>query len=208
MGNKLIIYGAGDTGMQLAHEVNAGKKLRDYQFQGFVDDFKPDSIISFNGFMLWGNSAVLPLLFKKGFNNIVVSLVKNLQDRLEKFSELEKLGFSFPSIVPAGLPKNLRIGKGVYIHDSSEFIGDNQVIEDYAVIGPFALIEGSSYIGKGSILRPYSFLGSHSSLGEASEIGLRSSVLPEVRIGNNCLIGPHVLQHKNLNHGQKNLRHY
>lgn len=208
MKKKLVIYGAGDNGVQLALDIQKGRKLTGYEFTGFVDDHKVGSV---GGMKILGGKESLKELISRGHNNIVVFLLDNPVKRLEVCSSIEKLGFNFPSIYSKDSltdNPNLQIGKGVYIHDTSVFLGYDQKVGDFSVIGPHTTLEGRVSIGKGTVICPYGFVGYQVDIGNACLLGVRSSILPKVNLGDRVTIGPHVLQRKNLENDGKNLRHY
>lgn len=201
---KLAIYGAGDNGVSLALDMQNGLKLRDYSFVGFVDDSKKGKVLDFD---ILGGKEVLEDIFESGITNIAISLTCNPVNRLKMCLELEKRGFHFPSSFPDSIQPTVKIGKGVFIHETSVLLGYDHKISDYVLVGPNAVIEGRTSIGRGTLVRPFAFVGYNSSIGEGVDIGVRASILPNLVIGDNAVIGPHVLQHKNLKSGMKNLRY-
>lgn len=200
---EFVIYGARDIGVLIAHEHSLNKILRDYSFGGFIDDLKQGKV---NGYPIIGNRVDLSRLRKEGVDNIIVTMLDNPVKRLELCLELEKMGFDFPSIYNCNIPEETQIGKGVHMHDSVVLFG-NQKIGDHSTIGPYVLIEGRTNIGKGVFMRPQCFIGYGVQIGDATTINVKASIMPGLRIGKGCVIGPHVLQTKDLEDGQKNLRY-
>jgi len=205
MGKKLVIYGAGDNGGLLAHNHALSKVFRDYELVGFVDDEKKGRV---QEFPILGTGRDLVRLKAEGIDSIAVTLLGDSVRRLELCLELERMGFEFPSIYPQDMPREIQIGKGVYMHDSVALLGYDQRIGDFSIVGPFVVIEGRTNIGRGVILRPYSFVGHCSTIGEATAVGVRASVMPDLTIGRRCVIGPHVLQRRDMKEGERNLRFY
>ncbi|MEK6850656.1 MAG: hypothetical protein AABX85_03725 [Nanoarchaeota archaeon] len=206
MKEKLFIYGAGDNGVRLALDMQDGKKLKNYHFSGFVDDSKSGLVV---GFKVLGAWDVCEELLDRGINNAVVSLLGDPVKRLSKCLELEKMGFNFPSVYSyENVPRTVEKGNGIFIHETSVFLGYDQKIGDYVVIGPNTTIQGRTSIGRGSIVCPHSFLGYNSLVGEACLLGVRSTVLPNLTLGNRVVVGPHVLQHRNLGDDEKSIRPY
>jgi len=204
MKKPLIIYGAGDNGVRLALDIFEGRKLTEYIVCGFVDDGKRGKVL---GFDIVGGREHLDELLRKGIGNVVVSLVGNPVARLERCEELKRKGFKFPSVYGTNVPSSARVGEGVFVHETSAFLGYDQDVADYAVIGPNTTIEGRTLIGRGTIVCPHAFVGYSSSTGEACLLGIRSTLMPNLSIGDKSILGHHVLQHKNLASGEKNLRY-
>ena len=187
---KLVIYGAGDNAQKITYEHQQGKRLNEFELVGFVDDFKKEEIL---GFPILGDYSFFSELKDKGINNVLVSLLKNPRLRLKRCLELESLGFNFPNLLGNNVPELAKIGKGVYVDNTAVFMGLNQNIEDFSVIGPHTTIEGGTNIRRGCILCPYVFLGYNSEIGEASVIYPRSTILPNIKLKENSIIKPHSL---------------
>lgn len=192
---KVAVYGAGHLGEFFSYEYHALGKYRDYEFVGFIDDNKEGVVGAAH---ILGTRRDLPRLRDEGVSNIIVFLLKEPKKRLEICLELEKQGFQFPPL-NADFPSGITLGKGIICHPSACYLGNSGIIEDFSVIGPFVTIEGGSKLGKGVILSPYSFVGHDASIGNASVLYPRASVMPGICIGKECVIGPHVVQHHNLN---------
>jgi acetyltransferase-like isoleucine patch superfamily enzyme len=187
---KIVIYGLGDNAEKVAYEYKQGKKLNGFELVGFVDDFKDYSVLDFP---VLGNYKIFPELKSKGINNVLISLFKHPKLRLEKCLELEALGFNFPNLIGENVPGLIKVGKGVYIDNSVVFMGINQNIEDFSVIGPYSVIEGRTKIGRGCVLCPYAFLGYNSEIGEGSVLFPRSTILPNSKLKEGSVIGAHSL---------------
>jgi len=200
---RLVIYGAADNGGRLAYDYLHGRRLNDFDLIGFIDDHKMGK---FAGFPILGNKNDLQDIRERGIDNIVVFLMKDPIKRLELCLELEKMQFNFPNICGHNSEEG-HIGKGVYVHESSVFLGFDQKVEDFTVIGPHTTIEGRTQIGRGSILCPYSFLGYNSRIGEASILYPRASILPGVKIGDKCVVGYHVVQKKDMGNSKRSWKH-
>lgn len=196
---KLIIYGAGDNGGRFACEYRDIGKYSAFDLVGFIDDFKNGSVA---GFPILGSKERLPQLKEEGIDNIVVSLVTDPIKRLETCLELEEMGFKFPSFYPY-LPKEMVIGKGVFMYDNVTLLGIHQEIGDFSIIGPYVTLEGETKIGKGVILSPYTFIGHGSEIGDATVFYPKSSCLLHIKVGKNCVIFPNKIVHKNLEDNKK-----
>lgn len=201
--NKLIVYGAGDNGSLLAYNYKKGKLFQNYSLEGFIDDSKEGNL---QGFPILGNKEKLVSLKSRGIDNIIVFLLNDAKKRLEICLELEQLGFNFPNYISKEIPESVNLGKGVYIHDTSVFLGVDQDIGDFTIIGPHSTIEGRTKIGKGNIIAPYSFVGYNVQIGDANFLYPRSTILPNVKVGNGCKVGHHTIQRKDLGSNKNNLR--
>ena len=187
---KLVIYGVGDNAQKIIYEHQQGKKLNEFELVGFVDDFKKENVL---GLPILGDYQVFSELKSKGIDNVLVSLFKNPRLRLKRCLELESLGFNFPNLLDGNVPGLAKIGKGVYIDNTTVFMGINQNIEDFSVIGPYTTIEGRTNIKQGCIVCPYVFLGYNSEIGEASVIYPRATISPRVKLKKNSIIKSHSL---------------
>ena len=184
---KLVIYGAGDNAQKITYEHQQGKRLNEFELVGFVDDFKKEEIL---GFPILGDYSFFSELKDKGINNVLVSLLKNPRLRLKRCLELESLGFNFPNLLGNNVPELAKIGKGVYVDNTAVFMGLNQNIEDFSVIGPHTTIEGRINMGKGCIICPYVFLGYSSEIGESSVLYPFSYIAPRVKLEKKSIIRP------------------
>lgn len=203
MKQKLVIYGAGKTAEKIVFDYNCGglyTPKSQFDIVGFIDDNK---IGSFAGLPILGKKEDLPKLLNEGIDNIVVMLLTDTVKRLSLCKEIEQMGFKFPSFHPV-LPSN--IGKGVYVHESSTFLGIPRQIKDFSIISAYVTLEGGVSIGEGVFICPYVFLGCESEVGDASILYPRSSLKPGIKVGANCIIGPHLYIHKNLSDNSKKLR--
>lgn len=190
---KLLIYGAGYTGELLATDYLRGRK-NDYEVVGFIDDKKTGT---WANLPILGPKEKLPELREKGIDNIIVSLFQKANLRLRICSELEKIGFNFPSIAPA-IPGTVHIGKGVYVRENVDFLGYHQVIGDFSVIGSYAVIEGGVKIGKGVLLSPHTFVGRDVVIGDGTTLFPHAGISPMVNVGKHCIVGSNTHVSKDL----------
>lgn len=209
MGNKFVIYGAGLNGAMVLARHELGELLPDYEFAGFLDDHKSGS---YANRPILGSREDLKGLLNRGIDNVAVAFSSDPRIRLKMCLEAERLGFSFPNLISPSKGKVLesmgvvKVGRGVYVDDNNVFMGGNQIVEDFSVVGPCAVVEGNVKIGRSSVLSPYVFVGSSVEIGEGCLLCVRSSLMPGSRIGNYCTVGPHVLHHGALGDGKKSLK--
>lgn len=186
---KLIIYGAGDNGNKFAQDYRSLGRKNHFNLIGFVDDYREGQ---FSGFPILGKKKDLPNLRKQGIENIIVTLFGNPVRRLETCLEIERMGYSFPSL-HHDIPDKTKIGKGVYIHPTAVLLGFDQELGDFSVVGPYATIEGRIKTGKGVVFCPYTFIGHSSVIGDGTVFYPRSTCLPNTNIGKKCIVGPNAL---------------
>lgn len=200
---KLVIYGAGDTGRFFVRKLRR-EGSNDFEVAGFVDDFKKGEV---DGLPIFGGREEFPGLREKGIDSVMVSLLEVPIKRLKVCLELEKLGFEFPSVCGSNVLDASGFGKGVYVHESAVLFDSDMRIGDFSVVGPFVTLEGRTTLGRGVILCPYAFVGYGAKIGDGSVVKPRGSVSPNICVGRECVIGPHVLQTKSLADGKSSLRY-
>lgn len=81
-----------------------------------------------------------------------------------------------------------RVNYLTFIHSSS-VIGQNVVLEEGVIIGPFCVIESNTVIKNMSSINSFSFIGHDSCIGEFCTISPRSTILGGVRISNSVFVG-------------------
>lgn len=217
---NLLIYGAGDVGGRFAAEYrDLGKNKEKFNLIGFIDDAPNKKEVC--GFPVVGKSEDLPKFLDKGIDNIVISLLLEPKKRLDICMKLDEMGFKFPSIIDAYLPKEAKIGKGVYIHESAVFIGYNFEIGDFSVISAgvqagvdIQKIDGRevivkkttaierSKIGKGVLISPGVCIGYNSEIGDATVMYINSMCAPNTKIGKGCYINMGAIAHGNVPDGK------
>jgi UDP-3-O-[3-hydroxymyristoyl] glucosamine N-acyltransferase len=193
---KLMIYGAGSAAKQFVCEYRDLGKYKDkYDFVGFIDDAVTGKICDFP---VIGTAKEIQGLFNEGIDHILVSLMSDAVKRLDKILWLEEMGFKFPSLTGTKyIPKEIKLGKGVYIQDTAVLLGCDHEIGDYSVIGANSVIERAK-IGKGTIISPNTFIGTGAVIGDAVRIYPFATISPRVTVGDGCIIYPYALVHKNM----------
>lgn len=200
---KLVVYGAGDTGRFFVKSLRRDRS-NNVEIAGFVDDSKEGEV---EGLPIFGGREEFPGLRRKGIGSVMVSLLKSPVKRLEACLELEELGFDFLSVCGSNVFDASGFGKGIYVHESAVLFDSDMKIGDFSVVGPFVTVEGRTTLGKGVILCPYAFVGYGASIGDGSVVKPRGSVAPNIRVGRECVVGPHVLQTRPLADGLSSLRY-
>lgn len=196
--NKFFIYGFGHNAKKFAWNYVHNKFFNELEFVGFVDDAEKGEYL---GFPILGDNKVFNNLKKRGINNVFVTLLKNPRRRLEKCLELENKGFKFPNFIQNNFSGEVNF-KGVYIDETSKFLGVDFNLGDFSLIGPYSTIEGKSTLGKGAIVSPYSFVGYNSGIGDGSVLYPYAGIAPNKKIGKFCIIGPKVFQKQHLGDGK------
>jgi len=83
---KLVIYGAGETGTLLAFEQSRGRYLQNYEIVGYIDDIITGNV---EGLPVLGDRDSLPELRKKGIDNLVITMLEKPMPRLRECKRLE-----------------------------------------------------------------------------------------------------------------------
>jgi acetyltransferase-like isoleucine patch superfamily enzyme len=202
---KLIIYGAGQVGGEFASRYrDLGTYSKKYDLVGFIDDAKTGEAC---GFPIKGTSKDLQKILDEGVDHVFISLLFDPIKRLEKFFELKTMGFKFPSLTNFPLEEDryfsqdAKIGEGVLIHKSAEFIGVDFTIGDYSVISAQTVIE-KSIIGKGVLIQPGVKVGHGSVIGDATVMYMDSRCVPDTIIGKKCRINIGAIAHRNVPDGK------
>lgn len=205
MKQKLIIYGAGEIGRFLVYNYNKNNfgKIGLYKIVGFVDDYKTGTI---DNLPILGTSKDLPTLINNGINNIIISFIHPIIKRLEICNKIESLGFLFPSFFKEEkIPPGFKIGHGVIIDPNAHFLGYTGEINDFSIIGPFAIIEGGVKINKNVFIGPEVFIGYKTEIGESTAIFPKAYCKPKIKIGKNCEILPGTFQYKSLSDNTRSM---
>jgi acetyltransferase-like isoleucine patch superfamily enzyme len=77
-------------------------------------------------------------------------------------------------------------------------ISNDCSIEDYVTIQGFVAIGHDSFVGKWSHINAYSFMGGYAVLEEEVCLNTRATILPNVKVGNNAIIGAGSIVLKNV----------
>lgn len=201
MVQKIVIYGAGETGISIAEWMLKDFKDK-YNLVGFLDDKKtrhdyPVPIL--------GSYKDIQEIKDGGLDHIVLGFVYPVEDRLRKGLEMLDMGFQFPSLHEPGLEDKfgVSIGKGVLIYHAT--INPNVKLGNFVCINAYSDIEASE-IGDGVIITSQVFIGAGSSILEGTLIYPGARILPNVRVGKYCIIGPNSVVHKDLNDRTEYLR--
>jgi FlaA1/EpsC-like NDP-sugar epimerase len=144
---RVVIYGAGQMAGLFAYRHSREGFHWELDLAGFVDDHATGEIA---GFPILGKSEDLERLKEeRGIDSVIMFAVKDPIWRLEKCLELAEKGSNFPSLVDCYVAPEVKIGQGVIIDEKACFLGYSAKIEDFAMIGPYAVVEGDSHLGRG-----------------------------------------------------------
>jgi acetyltransferase-like isoleucine patch superfamily enzyme len=201
---KLLIYGAGDMAGQFISEYDVLRKYSDeYDLVGLIDDKKTGAV---NGIPIKGTGKDLPDLLNEGIDNILIFLLFNPVKRLDLCFKIKEMGYNFPSLINTYIPTQAKIGEGVYVHKSADFLGVNFEIGDFSIISAQTVIERSK-IGKGVLIQPGAKVLYDSTIGDGTVMNANSICVPNTTIGKGCTININAIAHHNVADG-KTIRTY
>jgi len=183
--DTVYIVGAGSHG-RVTHEILVAQGLG--QRIVFVDDNRD----------LWGSKihhcevcGGTDFLMTQDFSRAgAVLAMGHPQVRALVSAKLESRGVRFINAIhpSAFVAKSARLGVGLTIGAQSIINADAHV-DSHVIINNAVLIEHDVLVGRGSNLCPMAMIGSGSEIGSRVFISSRAGTLPQVRIGDDCVIG-------------------
>lgn len=188
MDRKLIIYGAGGAGRELAYVLSLERgETRRWKVEGFVDDTEDLQGKIINGLPVLGKREYL-----EGYDgNLAVTIFDRPRIRktlIERIKKNVKIGF--PSLVSSTsiVPEDMSFNEGCIVQTLS-FISND------VSMGKFALINGGTRIGHDSTIGDFTtiysgiMIGGGVVIGDCCLIGSGATILPKVHVGKNSIVG-------------------
>jgi acetyltransferase EpsM len=179
---SLLLFGGGGHGKTL---IDLVKILGTYQWGGVVDEnLTPGSSIM--DLPVFGGPDLLNELYQAGFHKAVngVGGIGNVVARLQVFEKLNKVGFSFQSL----------------IHPTA-FVEPSASIEAGAQILPLTYVGTDAIIGFGSLLNAHVVVSHDCVIGECVNLSPGAMLAGGVKIHNHAQIGMGVTINLNLTIG-------
>ena len=187
---KILIYGAGGFGKEVASIINKiNENKPTWELLGFIDDgVKQGTQISHFGEVL-GNYLFLgevkesvSVAFAIGVPKTLQFVVKRIQNPL----------IGFPNIIhPEAYfadPKSLIIGKGNVIVKGCSFSVD-VTIGNFNQFNSISALAHDARVGDYNVFMPLTRISGEVTIGNSNFFGIGSVVLQRIKIGNNTRIG-------------------
>jgi len=185
---KLLIYGAGGFGIEVAEIVQQNNSYHPYDDIYFVDS-TPDKINKkYFGIPVIGTDEIL-----KGFNPNEAEIFVAISDPVKNrniSSSLQAGGHNFATIIDstAVIRKSAKIGSGVFI-GPLVVIACNAVVENHVFINTGALVGHDSIVHRYCNISPHVVIPGDVKVGEGVEIGSSSIIHRGINIGDWSKIG-------------------
>ena len=198
MTRRMLIYGAGGSGRELAYSMAIDKNPdTTWKIDGFVDDTEDLWGQSVNGIPVVGGYDYL----KNYAGNLAVCIVadplikRNLVTKIKQNS-----GIKFPFITSshAKISEYIEWGEGCIASQSGIAIGPNIKIGDFVFINAGTIIGHDTNIGNYTALYAGVIISGRVSIGSDCVIGSGVIVLPNLKIGDGSVIAAGSLVTKDI----------
>lgn len=181
---RLVIIGAGGHG-RVVLELARATGL--YDVVGFVDPGPQAEPIM--GLPVLGSDEILPRLRSEGLQHAFVALGNN-RARERVGLQLESLGFERPALVhpSAFISPSAVLEKGALVM-ARAVLGTQAVLEEGAILNTGAVADHDNRLATNCHVAPGCALAGFVSIGTRSLIGVGTSVRPQIRVGNDAIVG-------------------
>jgi sugar O-acyltransferase (sialic acid O-acetyltransferase NeuD family) len=181
---EVIIIGAGERGRVAAYYC---EKLG-FKVLGFLDDDKPSNE-DVNGVPVLGEFDLLQTENFAGKALFHVA-IGDPAARTEISRRVVTLGHDLASVIHpmTDIATTSAVGKGIFVAPFSA-VGVNCEIADYVSIGMHVGIAADVRIGTGASVSGGSILNRAVRIGEKTFVGSSTTIVPEISVGNGCVIG-------------------
>jgi sugar O-acyltransferase (sialic acid O-acetyltransferase NeuD family) len=186
--NSIIIYGGGGHGKAL---IDLIRMLGTYPIAGFVDDgLQVGSSIM--RIPVLGGSNILEKLIEHGVRLAAnaVGGIGNITSRIYVFEQLNKAGFSCPTLVhpTAFVEPSAILSEGVQVMPHA-YVGSEAHVGFGAIINSGAIVSHDCNLGDYANLSPGAILAGEVTVGAATLVGMGVTVNLKVRIGGRARVG-------------------
>ncbi len=119
----------------------------------------------------------LDALYAKGYKNIIVDFVEELNERKTIIQKIEEKGFGFQTVVDssAQVSSTAKIGTGVYI-GKGVIVQPEAKIADFVVVDTGSVIDAEAYIGLYSRVKTGGIIGKGALVGELCYVDVKTVV--------------------------------
>lgn len=130
-------------------------------------------------------------LFTQKINNVRFAVTigdNNLRSRIS--SKIIELGGVTPSLIhpKSKVSISAKIGSGCFIHMEA-MVWTSASVGDYCILSPYSQVSHHAKIDLACFITTYSIVGAYCSIGKRVLFGLNSITVPNVTIGDDCVIG-------------------
>ena len=187
MRKRILIYGAGGH----AKTVISLLRLLDWDIAGIIDD-GVDAGRLVSGVPVLGNGDLLPKLRADGVDSVVnaVGGIGNFSVRWKIFERLQKLDFSFPTLIhPAAFVEDtVTLADGIQVLAQS-YISSESTVGFGTLINAGVIISHDGMIGKCVNLSPGALLAGQVTVEDFAQIGMGATVNLGVTVGTRARVG-------------------
>lgn len=195
--DNLILVGGGGHCKSVLDSI---KTSMNFNVVGIIDI--KDNVGSFiDDIEIIGTDEDYNKFYSSGINYafITIGSMKSTVIREQIYSELNSIGFKFPTIIDTSaiVSINAQIGHGTFIGKGA-IINSNSKIGQNCIINSGAIVEHDCSIGNFTHLAPGATLSGAVKIGNSSLIGTNSTVIQGVKIGSKTIIGAGSVVLKNI----------
>lgn len=187
MRKRILIYGAGGH----AKTVISLLRLLDWDIAGIIDD-GVDAGVLISGIPVLGNADLLPKLRADGIDSAVnaVGGIGNFAVRWKIFGRLQKLDFSFPTLIhpSAFVEDTVTLADGIQVLAQS-YISSESTVGFGTLINAAVVISHDGKIGKCVNLSPGALLAGEVTVEDFAQIGMGATVNLGVTVGTRARVG-------------------
>lgn len=188
MSDKLIIYGAGGAGRELAFALSLQNKVLLWDVLGFIDDTPELQGKVINDLPILGNYEWL----KQHGGNIALCIVDKPKIKRKLVEKIKLISnIIFPTIISTDsiVSKFVKWGEGCIVSLPYNFISPNVEISDFVFINCTTRIGHDVKIGAYTTIFSGIDIGGFAEIGADCVIGSGSVINPHIKIGNGSIIG-------------------
>lgn len=197
MSRKILIYGAGGAGRQLAFDLSLDKNPdTSWKVEGFIDDTAHLQGQTVNGLPVLGGLKYL----MSYSGNIAVSIVDDpviRRDLISKIKENEKIKFPVVISSNAIVSPYVEWGEGCIVSNLT-FISVNTKLGNFVFVNNRTGIGHDTIIGDFTTIYAGINIGGAVCIGSGCLIGSGATILPKLKIGNGSIIGGGSLVSKDI----------
>jgi len=130
-------------------------------------------------------------LFTQDISNVNFAVaIGNNKKRLQLSNEIRKKGGFTPSLIHprSKISPSSIIGSGCFFHCES-MVWTKAEIGDCCVLSPYSQVSHHAKVDDACFVTTYSIVGAYCVIGKRVMFGLNSVTIPNIKIGNDCVIG-------------------
>lgn len=194
---NLVILGAGEFGIQIAHYALLDGK---YKVVGFLDDTKEKGAKCV-GFYILGKIEELETLYSQHvFDCAFIGIgYAHFEFRAFLYEKVKNSSIPLVTIIAPHvyIDPTAVIGMGVILYPGT-VIDKDAIVEDNAVINLNVVIAHNSIVGKHSFIAGGAILAGYAKVGKCCFLGVNSVINDHIYIGDNIIIASQTVVSKNI----------